>query len=83
MRDQPNPADRDELRPQRHILHLLIYQPHHGPLSVEELVRAHGNEAEAADAIAALHATGLVHLNDGYAWATLAATHAVALEEHD
>jgi len=50
------------------------------PWSVDELRAAHGCPFKADDAIAALHATGLIHLAAGYAWPTRAAAEAVRVE---
>jgi hypothetical protein len=43
------------------------------PWSVEEVVREYGDEADAADALARLHAVGLIHRMGDFVWATRAA----------
>jgi hypothetical protein len=62
------------------LLHLLLAEPHPFPWAVEELTLAHGNHRAAIDAIAGLHAHGLIHLIAGYAWPTRAAVNASQLE---
>jgi len=62
------------------MLHLLLDEPHPNPWSVHELALAHGDPPAAADAIAGLHATGLIHLAASFAWPTRAAVAAVRVE---
>jgi hypothetical protein len=53
-------------RLQRSILDLLLTDRSPGPWTVDELGRAVGNPLAAGDAIAELHAFGLVHLFDAH-----------------
>jgi len=82
MHDEPTPGEleRELALAENTILHLLLDEPHPNPWSVEELVLAHGNLPAAADAIAGLHASGLIHLAAGFAWPTRAAVRAVRME---
>ena len=82
MHDDPTlqKVERDAAYAEHTILHLMLEDPAPGLWSVQELVRAHGDADAATDAIAALHATGLIHLVAGFAWPTRAAARAVRVE---
>lgn len=59
---QPNRvAGRDPQEAERVVLSLLLDPNVHGPWSVRELGRELGDQVEAEDAVATLHAAGLVH----------------------
>ena len=61
------PAD-DDL--ERVVLALLLESRHPGPWSVRELAREVGGELQTTDAVARLHAVGLVHRCHEFVWAT-------------
>jgi hypothetical protein len=56
------------------VLTLLLESKTAGPWSVPELARELGGELQATDAIARLHAAGLVHRCHEFVWATRSAT---------
>ena len=58
----------------RLVLDLLIDDDRQRPLAVAEIVREHGEEADAIDAIDRLYAHGLIHkTSDGFVFASRAA----------
>jgi hypothetical protein len=81
MQHEPNPTELDDALAQNTILHLMADEPHRWPWSVDELCLAHGDHIKTADAIAHLHATGLIHLSEGFVWPTVAATSAIRIED--
>jgi hypothetical protein len=64
---------------ERAVLGLLLYSEFWGPWSDAELDRAIDGEIPAGDAVAGLHAAGLVHRCEGFVWATRAAVRASRL----
>jgi hypothetical protein len=63
------------------IMSLLLVHDDQRPWSTEELAREIGRPMEVADAIADLHAVGLIHrTSDGFVFATRAATHLDSLD---
>jgi hypothetical protein len=66
------PAEEDE-RVQQGILVLLLDQDAQRPWSVAEVEREIGEQIATADALASLHAAGLVHRCGGFVFATRAA----------
>lgn len=82
MHDEPTHGEleRELALAENTILHLLLDDPSPGLWSVDELRTAHGDQIAAADAIAGLHASGLIHLAAGFAWPTRAAVRAVRVE---
>jgi len=83
MREDASPAEvrAEERLAEQTILHLLLSDDWPGLWSTEELAQALGDPLQAADGLAALHGAGLVHINDGYVWATRAAAHAHELSD--
>jgi hypothetical protein len=73
-------AEREAALAENTILHLMLDDPAPAPWSVNELRAAHGCPLRADEAIAALHAAGLIHLAAGYAWPTRAAAAAARVE---
>lgn len=63
MPHQPNPSDPAAHldRVEHTVLSLLLNPETPGPWSVAEIARAVGNELDAIDALAGLHAAGLIH----------------------
>lgn len=71
----PMPAE-SKTRTESTIMSLLLVQDDQRPWSTEELIREIGRELDTRDAIADLHAVGLLHrTTDGFVFATRAATH--------
>jgi hypothetical protein len=72
MQDQRSDTDveptDDDL--ERVVLSLLLESGHPGPWSVRELSREAGGELQTTDAVARLHAVGLVHRCQEFVWAT-------------
>lgn len=69
------PAE-SEARTESTIMSLLLVHDDQRPWSTEELVRTIGREIDTRDAIANLHAAGLLHrTTDGFVFPTRAATH--------
>jgi hypothetical protein len=69
------PAE-SEARTESTIMSLLLVHDDQRPWSTEELVRTIGRETDTHDAIANLHAAGLLHrTTDGFVFPTRAATH--------
>jgi len=64
---------------ERAVLGLLLYSEYWGPWSVPELDRAIGSEIPAEDALAGLHAAGLVHQSGEFVWPTRAAVRSCRL----
>ena len=64
MQDEPGPttaSDRDPEQVEHLVLSLLLDPAVHGPWSVLELAQELGDRVEGEDAVASLHAAGLVH----------------------
>jgi hypothetical protein len=75
---QPTPASPDPAAyaTEETILDLFLYGDSHRPLTLHEVGLEIGSEAVAADAIANLHAAGLIHkTSDGFLFASRAAVH--------
>lgn len=74
MHDEPTRSLRlEQDHVQRTLLELLLTDNTPGLWSIREVAQALGDELIAADAIAELHATGLIHNHDGYVFPTRAA----------
>ena len=82
MQDEPtsDEVERELALAENTILHLMLDDSNPGLWSIEELRLADGDPIRSADAIAGLHASGLIHLVAGYAWPTRAAVRAVRIE---
>lgn len=65
--------ENDEARIDRFVLNLLLDEDNQRPLSVEEVIREHGNQPEALDGLDRLHGAGLIHRLDGFVFASRAA----------
>lgn len=64
----------DEARIDWAILNLLIDSDQQRPRAIEELVREHGNQRDALDAVDRLYRAGLIHrTRDDFVFATRAA----------
>jgi hypothetical protein len=63
MQDKPSATatDRDPEHVEHVVLSLLLDPEVHGPWSVQEIGWELGNQLEGEDAVASLHAAGLVH----------------------
>lgn len=74
MPDEPHVpnADREEARIDRVVLDFLTDADEQRPWSIEEVIRAYGDDA-AIDGINRLHAAGLVHRAGGFVFASRAA----------
>jgi hypothetical protein len=83
MRDEPTFAAPDEGqdRLQTMVLELMLTDDAPGLWSTRELALAVGDELAAADAIAELRATGLIHVHAGFAFPTRAAVTFRRLEQ--
>lgn len=79
MQDERNPNVTCALDPrdlaQRAVLDLLLADSAHGFWSTQELAQALGDPANAADAIAELHAHGVVHVTGGLVCPSRATAH--------
>ena len=75
------PESRDPDQAEQVILSLLLDPRGHGPWSVQEIGRELGDEAEGQDAVASLHAAGLVHRCHELVFPTRAAARAQQLAE--
>jgi hypothetical protein len=71
MQDERSSVEADETRNDAAVLGLLLAEP--GLWSVEEVVRAIGDELAVTDSLARLHGGGLVHRISGFVFATRAA----------
>jgi hypothetical protein len=77
---RPTPAEQlDQM--QNVVLHLLLTDSAHGPLTVGEVGTAVGSQADAEDALSELHMGGMIHRHDQYVWPTRAAAYAMQLAE--
>ncbi len=56
-----------------HVLDLLIDRDQQRPWAVQEVIRAHGHEQNALDALVRLHGDGLIHRTGDFVFATRAA----------
>ncbi|MGC2373125.1 MAG: hypothetical protein WA484_04540 [Solirubrobacteraceae bacterium] len=74
------PAE-SKVRTESTIMSLLLVLDDQRPWSTDELIRTVGREIDTLDAIADLHAVGLVHrTTDGFVFPTRAATHLDGLD---
>lgn len=74
------PAE-SKTRTESTIMSLLLVLDDQRPWSIEELIRSIGRELDTRDAIADLHAVGLVHrTSDDFVFPTRAATHLDGLD---
>jgi hypothetical protein len=85
MRDEPTFAAPDEGqdRLQNVVLELMLTDHAPGLWSTHELAVAVGDELAIADAIAELHATGLIHVHAGFVFPTRAAATYRRLEQSE
>jgi len=83
MHDEPNQrAERADAAPvERVVLALLLDPRSHGPWTAQELARELGDEVAAVDAVASLHAAGLVHLCHQLVFPSRTAARFLELEE--
>ena len=82
MRDEPSrttPQQETDLL-ENVVLHLMLDENTPGLWSTDELARAHGDPVATADALAGLHAMGLVHRHREFVWPSRAAVRAVQIE---
>lgn len=75
MPDQRSGRSGEEVRTgdddlERGVLALLLDSENPGPWSLDELAREVGDELQTIDAVARLHAVGLVHRCHEFVWAT-------------
>jgi hypothetical protein len=82
MQDQPTRRTVAEefAYAERIVLEILLEPGFHGTWTLAELARAYGDEAQTVDALAGLHAAGLVHRCGEFVFASRAAARLVALE---
>lgn len=81
MQDETIPGgSAEDARIARAILGLLLQPGEQRPWSVDEIELAIGDPLATVDALAELHATGLIHRWDRFAVATRAAVQMAALE---
>jgi hypothetical protein len=74
------PAE-SQIRTESTIMTMLLVHDDQRPWSTDELIRTIGRQTETLDAIANLHAAGLLHrTTDGFVFATRAATHLDGLD---
>jgi hypothetical protein len=79
---RPSPAEQlDQM--QNIVLHVLLLDGAHGPLTVSEVGRAVGSQFEAEDALSGLHMGGLIHRHEEFVWATRAAARAMELADYN
>lgn len=83
MQDQAKPRDvaAEFDQAERSVLDLLLDRDVRGPWSVHEIAVEIGDQVRAADAIAGLHRTGLVHRCDEFVFATRPAARCMELAE--
>jgi hypothetical protein len=62
------------------VLHLMVDDATPGLWSTDELAKAYGDPVATADALAELHAMGLIHRHCEFVWPTRAATRTVQIE---
>ena len=79
MHDQSSPTPADERDSVEQAVLVMLLAPHVGLWSDEEVAREVGDPRAAADAIASLYGTGLVHRLGGFVFATRPAVRAVQL----
>jgi hypothetical protein len=82
MHDEPTQDDarREQDLAENVILHAMLDDQAPGLWSAEELAQAHGDPIATADALAGLHASGLIHRHREWVWPTRAAARAVQIE---
>jgi hypothetical protein len=83
MHDQPTP-DRilhDQDLAEHVILHLMLDEPAPGPWSTEELARVYGDPVQTADALASMHAMGVIHRHRQFVWPTRTAARTAQIEQ--
>jgi hypothetical protein len=61
------------------VLHFMLDDRTPGLWSTDELAQAHGDPIATADALAQLHAMGLIHRHRQFVWPTRAAVRAVQI----
>jgi hypothetical protein len=81
MQDETTDVAAEFDQAERSVLELLLDPDVPGPWSTHELGVALGSEVQAADAIAALHAAGLVHRCHEFVFATRPAARCFELAE--
>jgi hypothetical protein len=82
MHDEPSratPQEEADLS-ENVVLHLMLDDDTPGVWSTEELARAHGDPVATADALAGLHAMGLVHRCREFVWPTRTAARTAQIE---
>jgi hypothetical protein len=62
------------------VLHLMLDDDTPGLWSVDELARAHGDPVATVDALAGLHAMGLIHRHREFVWPTRTAARTIQIE---
>lgn len=81
MQNDPSPTPKEVLRVfESGIYHRLVAPSQQRPWAVRELALELGDQIEVEDALAQLHAAGLVHRCGEFVWATRAALAADAIE---
>jgi hypothetical protein len=83
MQDQPSPTRApDELAyNERRVLDILLDPAFHGTWTAQEVMRAFGDEIAAIDALAGLHAHGLIHRHHEYVFASRPAARLLEINE--
>jgi hypothetical protein len=81
----PDPEEQSNRR-EEHVLHVLLDEDNHRPISIEELVREIGDYRNAVDGLAGLCRAGLAHRlktdTGEYVFAARAATHYYEITGH-
>jgi hypothetical protein len=79
MQDEPNARNIQDVH-ENIVLHMMLDDSTPGLWNTEELAKAVGDPVATADALAGLHAMGLVHRHREFVWPTRAAARTAQIE---